>query len=179
MRVTSLVGRLQAPGLILASRPCSYFSRAVSTDSNRRNLANKMLAIYNQYSLDGIDIDWEYPAKGGIDSNGRSPDDSKNYLKFLVILRELLPAGAKITAATQVWPFASDDWQGSPMTDVRGFADVFDWITIMNYDVWGSASSHRLPLSRVAQKLILLARCLASSLDDQPTRAERAPLERL
>lgn len=103
-----------------------------------------MLAMYNQYNLDGLDIDWEYPASGGIDSNRRSPNDSKNYLAFLRVLRQKLPAGAKLTAATQVWPFSGDDSRGSPLTDVTGFAEVFDWITIMNYDVWGSASSFKL-----------------------------------
>lgn len=111
-----------------------------------------MLAIYNKYSLDGIDIDWEYPAKGGIESNRRSPQDSANYLIFLKLLRQVLPASAKITAATQVWPFGGDDKDASPLTNVVGFAEVFDWITIMNYDVWGCALPSLLhpPTSRRA-----------------------------
>ena len=97
-----------------------------------------MLALYNKFSLDGIDIDWEYPGVGGAEGNGISSSDSANYLLFLQTLRKTLPTGAKITAAVQVWPFAGPD--GNPMRDVSAFAKVFDWITIMNYDVWGSSS---------------------------------------
>ena len=40
-----------------------------------------------------------------------------------------------ITAATSILPFVGTD--GSPKSDVSEFAKVFDWIAIMNYDVWG------------------------------------------
>lgn len=98
-----------------------------------------MLSMYNQYSLDGLDIDWEYPGVMGQDGNIVSSSDSANYLLFLQLLRKTLPAGAKITAATQVWPFAGTN--GNPLRDVSAFAEVFDWITVMNYDVWGSSNT--------------------------------------
>ena len=52
--------------------------------------------------------------------------DSSNFLEFLQLLRATLPHGAKITAATQVWPFA--DEKGQPLADVRAFAKLLDWI---------------------------------------------------
>lgn len=61
--------------------------------------------------------------------------DSANFLLFLQELREALPSGALITAATQVWPFAGPD--GNPLKDVSAFAKVLDWILVMNYDIWG------------------------------------------
>jgi hypothetical protein len=107
--------------------------------------------------------DWEYPGTGGQDGNIVSGTDSANYLIFLELLKTMLPSGAKISAAVQVsraclfqslqtrncplnlrfsflfrskvWPFAGPD--GNPMSDVSAFAKVLDWITIMNYDVWG------------------------------------------
>ena len=112
-----------------------YFSTASSTSANRQKLANNILALYNQFQLDGIDIDWEYPGQAGNDGNVISPNDSANYLLFLQTLRKTLPSAAKITAATMTVPFA--DSQGSPMRDVSAFAKVLDWILIMNYDSWG------------------------------------------
>ncbi|KAL7417620.1 glycoside hydrolase superfamily [Mrakia frigida] len=117
----------------------AYFSTAVSTPAQRTALATKMLAMYNKFNLDGIDIDWEYPGTGGASGNIISPYDSDNYLRFLQLLRATLPDGAKITAAVQVWPFAGED--GNPMSDVSAFAKVFDWVTIMNYDIWGSSKT--------------------------------------
>ncbi|KAG9015421.1 hypothetical protein FRB94_000025 [Tulasnella sp. JGI-2019a] len=115
-----------------------HFSTAVSTSANRKTFVRNILQVYNQFSIDGIDIDWEYPGHMGQDGNIVSPTDSANFILFLNALRAALPAGAVITAATQAWPFAGPD--GSPMSDVSAFAAVLDWILIMNYDVWGSSS---------------------------------------
>jgi chitinase len=116
-----------------------YFSAAVSSESNRMTFANNIASVYNQYSLDGIDIDWEYPGVLGSGSNGVSSSDTANFLLFLNTLRATLPSDAFISAATQVWPFADEN--GSPSTDVSGFAKVLDWITVMNYDIWGSSDT--------------------------------------
>ncbi|KAG8936045.1 hypothetical protein FRC02_004958 [Tulasnella sp. 418] len=116
-----------------------YFSTAVSTSENRKLFAQNFVAIYNKFNLDGIDIDWEYPGTPGDSGNVVSSSDSRNFLEFLKVLRVSLPQGAVITAATQVWPFAGPD--GRPMSDVREFAKLFDWILMMNYDVWGSSST--------------------------------------
>ncbi|WVN86481.1 uncharacterized protein L203_101645 [Cryptococcus depauperatus CBS 7841] len=117
----------------------AYFSAIVANDSVRLTFVSNILDMYNQYHLDGIDIDWEYPGTLGAEGNIVSGNDSANYLIFLQDLRATLPEGAIITTAAQVWPFA--DSNGSPMSDVTEFSKVLDWILIMNYDVWGSSSS--------------------------------------
>ncbi|OWZ52219.1 chitinase [Cryptococcus neoformans] len=117
----------------------AYFSTIVANDALRATFVSNIYDIYNQYNLDGIDIDWEYPGTAGADGNAVSSDDSANFLIFLQDLRAALPSEAIITTATQVWPFA--DSNGNPMTDVSEFAKVLDWILIMNYDVWGSSST--------------------------------------
>jgi hypothetical protein len=92
------------------------------------------LSAYTRFNLDGIDIDWEYPNGTGA-GNEKSSNDSANFLKFLKLLRNQLPVEARITAATQDFPFAGKD--GQPLSDVSDFAGVLDWILVMNYDVWG------------------------------------------
>lgn len=79
--------------------------------------------------------DWEYPGVQGAGNNQVSSTDSARFLTFLQLLRAQLPESAKLTAATQVTPFAGPD--GTPMRDVSAFAQVLDWILIMNYDIWG------------------------------------------
>lgn len=44
-----------------------------------------------------------------------------------------------LSAAAGITPFS--DASGNPATNVSGFAEVLDYIAIMNYDVWGSWSS--------------------------------------
>ena len=115
--------------------PARYFSTAVATTANRRRFSSNLLALYKQFHLDGVDIDWEYPGQGGNDGNRVSPSDTANFLTFLQTLRTTLPPGAKITAATMTVPFANSN--GDPLQDASGFAKVLDWILIMNYDTWG------------------------------------------
>lgn len=99
--------------------------------------ASNILDAYNRFSLDGIDIDWEYPSQQGNAGNGVSTSDTTNFLLFLQLLRRMLPSSAKVTAATQTVPFAGSN--GLPLQDLSEFANVLDWVVLMNYDVWGCA----------------------------------------
>jgi len=116
-----------------------HFSAAVATEGSRKKFASNILDAYNRFSLDGIDIDWEYPGQQGNAGNGVSSSDTANFLRFLQHLRSMLPPSAKITAATQIVPFAGSN--GHPLQDVSEFAKVVDWILLMNYDVWGCTPS--------------------------------------
>ena len=116
-----------------------FFSRGVRTAPARSSFAKAILHAYKNFDLDGIDIDWEYPNGDGA-GNEKSPKDAANFLKFLKLLRKMLPPNATITAAVALAPFTGPD--GQPLSDVREFADVLDWVLLMNYDVWGCESFH-------------------------------------
>jgi chitinase len=112
----------------------AHFSRAVRTSAGRTTLCKSILEAYQTYNLDGIDLDWEYPNSPGA-GNEYGSDDSEHFVKFLRQLRKTLPPTARITAAASDLPFMGKD--GQPMTDVSAFADVLDWVLLMNYDVFG------------------------------------------
>jgi chitinase len=69
-----------------------------------------------------------------------SPNDTSNFLLFLQELRGT-SHGKKLilTAATPLLPWMDENGENS--ADVSPFAKIFDYIAIMNYDVWGSWSS--------------------------------------
>lgn len=105
------------------------------SEHNRAIFVQSILATYNSFGLDGIDIDWEYPGRKGASKNRFDPSDLSNFLAFLRLLRATLPPEARISAAAETTPFAGTD--GKPMTDLSDFAGVLDWVLIMNYDLWG------------------------------------------
>ena len=113
----------------------SHFSSAVASDKSRKTFANNILAAYITFKLDGIDIDWEYPGRQGAEGNIVNSKDTPNFLSFLIILRATLPPTARISAAVQTSTFL--DTEAHPMSDLSDFAQVLDWVTLMNYDVWG------------------------------------------
>ncbi|KAL5514322.1 hypothetical protein ACEPAG_2410 [Sanghuangporus baumii] len=117
-----------------------FFSTAVGDETNRTAFIQSLLSLVSQYSLDGLDFDWEYPNADGIGCNARSPTDASNFLSFLQALRAE-PAGSNLTlsAATSIRPFNGQD--GTPLTDVSQFAGALNFISIMNYDIWGSWSA--------------------------------------
>lgn len=115
-----------------------------------------MTDFATEYHLDGIDFEyahvsgvvvlsfantlnsWEEPAVQGIGCNTILPNDTSNFLEFLKELREH-PVGSQLilTAATAISPWPDAD--GNP-SNVTEFAALFDYVAIMNYDVWGSWS---------------------------------------
>ena len=121
-----------------------FFSSNVASAENRTAFVQTVTDLVTNYSLDGLDFDWEYPNKDGVGCNVRSTSDSANFLSFLQELRQhpvAAPGKLVLSAATSIVPFAGDDATGTPMTNVSAFADVLDWIEVMNYDVWGSWST--------------------------------------
>ncbi|KAF8827112.1 hypothetical protein HHX47_DHR5000711 [Lentinula edodes] len=117
-----------------------YFSTAMGSAENRTQFVKAITDFATNYSLDGINFDWEYPNKQGIGCNIVNANDTDNFLAFLQEVRTD-PVGANLTlsAATAITPFF--DSKGNALTNVSAFADVFDFVTVMNYDVWGSWST--------------------------------------
>jgi chitinase len=80
-------------------------------------------------------LSWEYPGLAGIGCNTLSANDTDNFLAFLTELRAAMP-NISLSAATSINPFMSSDLT-TPSANVSAFAKVFDYIAIMNYDIWG------------------------------------------
>ncbi|KIK67736.1 glycoside hydrolase family 18 protein [Collybiopsis luxurians FD-317 M1] len=117
-----------------------FFSTSVGSAENRTLFVKALTDFATNYSLDGINFDWEYPNKQGIGCNVVNESDTANFLAFLQELRED-PVGNDLilSAATAITPFVDSD--GTASTNVSAFAEVFDYINIMVYDIWGSWSA--------------------------------------
>ncbi|KAJ1892836.1 hypothetical protein LPJ81_005480, partial [Coemansia sp. IMI 209127] len=130
-----------------------YFSTLVKDTSASNPFITNIVNFVESNNLDGIDIDWEYPGRAGNDGNIiDEANDTPNYLKFVTNLRAAFTSkfgnGAKlITMAVRVQPF---DVNGSPSSDVSGFAKVVDFANIMQYDIngaWIATTGPNAPLN--------------------------------
>ncbi|KAK5657298.1 hypothetical protein OQA88_3360 [Cercophora sp. LCS_1] len=100
--------------------------------ANRNKLATNIANFAKQYNLDGIDIDWEYPAAHDLPHiPPAGPIDGPNYLKFLQLLRSLLPAHMTLSIAA---PASYWYLKGFPIAEM---AKVLDYIVYMTYDLHG------------------------------------------
>ena len=53
----------------------TYFSGCAKDDARRATLVASTIEKVREDGWDGVDVDWEYPITGGVDSNQVDPDD--------------------------------------------------------------------------------------------------------
>ncbi|KAF9395356.1 hypothetical protein CPC16_008589 [Podila verticillata] len=130
-----------------------YFSPLAATQQGRKIFIDGAVQFVQDYNLDGIDIDWEYPGRLGSTCNAFDEKNDAN--NFLILLQELraafseMPRGdqLEISLATRIVPF---DGPNGQLTDVSEFAKVVNHINVMAYDIngpWGSVTGANAPFA--------------------------------
>jgi chitinase len=125
------------------------FSQAAATPESRRALSASCVDFMTTYGFDGIDIDWEYPVSGGLQSG--SPQDRTNYTLLLREFRTQLDVAAVgnrhylLTVAAPAGP------QNIANLQVDEVGATVDWINLMTYDYhggWDTTTGHNAPMAR-------------------------------
>lgn len=106
------------------------FSNMAKRAEGIKAFAESCLDALNQYGLDGIDIDWEYPChdEAGIDA---APEDRVNFTALLSALRALLPKPKLLSIAAGAGDYFIRD------TEIEKVAALCDYIQLMTYDMRG------------------------------------------
>jgi chitinase len=117
------------------------FSDAALTDISRQKLAKSCVAFMKKYDFDGVDIDWEYPGGGGLETNKTRTEDRQNFTLLLAELRKQLDAQGKLDKKKYLLTIAAP---AGPKTykniELDKIAVHLDWINLMTYDFHGSWS---------------------------------------
>lgn len=121
-----------------------FFSDAVLTESSRLKFARTNAAIVEEYNLDGVDIDWEYPGMRGEDNVFR-PEDKGNFtLMFAAIRKELdalsVKTGKRYLLTTAVPCFT----RFLEITEMGKAQQYLDYVNLMAYDFYvaGDTAGH-------------------------------------
>ncbi|KAI8881284.1 glycoside hydrolase family 18 protein [Backusella circina FSU 941] len=129
-----------------------FFSRILRTEDSRERFADKLVEMVDEYNLNGINLDWEYPNDpSGVTCNEKNPQDTENLLSFVKQLREQLqqkfPDEHKlITAAVSTNVFKDEDQNNTEQLDGE-WNEYMDGIYVMAYDLSGIYSETALPNS--------------------------------
>ena len=111
------------------------FSDAVLTEEGRKAFAKSSVDIIAQYGLDGVDIDWEYPAIPGDDGNVYRPEDKQNYTLMFAAIRAELDALEKETNKKYLLTTAVGGFQEYiDNTEMEKAQQYLDYVNIMTYD---------------------------------------------
>lgn len=128
------------------------FSEVASTAAGRTTFARSCVDFAVEHGFDGIDIDWEYPAGGGLETNGSSPDDVHNYTLLLAALRDELDARRASLGRSEAFLLTIAAPAGPSLIshlEPAAIAGEVDWINVMTYDYhggWALTTGHNAPL---------------------------------
>lgn len=108
----------------------------MARDANKRaEFCQSCKKHIDDYGLDGIDIDWEYPTAGPSE-NGKHPDDTRNFSLLLKELREAI-GNTKIISYASSSSAKYVDWETAML--------YLDYVNVMTYDM-GDPPYHNAPL---------------------------------
>lgn len=124
------------------------FSDAVLTDSARTKFATSAVAIIKKYKLDGVDIDWEYPAMPGDVGNVYRPEDKQNFTLMFAAIRKELDALEKEDGQKKLLTTAVAGWEEFiPNSEMDKAQAYLDYVNVMSYDLFsGDTTVHHAGL---------------------------------
>lgn len=124
------------------------FSDMSHTAENRKKFVESVVNFNREYHLDGLDVDWEYPAIPAANTGAR-PEDKQNFTLLMKELREAL----NTLEREQILTFASAGWKryynNIEITEVMKHVD---FMNVMTYDQVGGNSpftGHHTPLGYI------------------------------
>lgn len=106
------------------------FSDAAVSRASREKFARSVVALLREHSLDGVDLDWEYPGQSVAGIRSR-PEDKQNFTALLREMREQLGDRYLLT-------IASADREYFDFTEMDRLHVYLDWINVMSYDFFNS-----------------------------------------
>ena len=116
------------------------FSDAVLTPESRSRFIDSVVAFVEQYNLDGLDIDWEYPGQIGAGNRFR-PEDKVNYTLVLAELRERFNREQRKLGRPLLLTIAAGASQEFlEHTEMRRVARSVDTVNLMAYDYYEPGS---------------------------------------
>lgn len=108
------------------------FSEMAADDGFRMSFAKDCRRVIDEFGLDGVDIDWEYPTSSaaGISS---SPEDTDNFTLLMRDVREMIGKAKCLTIASV---------DAAKFIDFEAILPYVDFVNVMSYDMAGAPKHH-------------------------------------
>lgn len=111
---------------------CSFCSELFAAAAQRQNFARTTVALFKQYDIDGLDLDWEYPAIEGYPGHKYDAGDKNNFTELIKALRQEMGNDYLLTFAAGgfvKYLEQSVDWDA--------VMPLVDFVNLMTYDLVG------------------------------------------
>lgn len=108
------------------------FSEMAADSKLRKAFAEDCKRVVNDFNLDGIDIDWEYPTQSSANISS-SPEDIQNFTFLMRDLRQVLGKKKLLTCATAA---------NGTYYDFPNSLKYMDFVNVMAYDMANPPKHH-------------------------------------
>lgn len=115
------------------------FSEMAADENNRLSFAKDCQRVVQEFGLDGIDIDWEYPTSSAANISS-SPDDTDNFTLLMRDIRQAIGKDKLLTLASVA---------SAQYINFRDILNDIDFVNIMSYDM-ANAPRHHSTLYRAS-----------------------------
>lgn len=142
---------------------CAPCSDLFANAQHRETFAKTTVALLQKYQLDGLDLDWEYPAIEGFPGHKYDTADRRNFTELLRVLRKEMNHRYLLTFAAGgfvKYLEESIDWPA--------VHPLVDFINLMTYDLVGgyaTVTGHHTPLYSYREAQESTDKCVGWLLD--------------
>ena len=113
------------------------FSEMAADPNNRKAFVADCKRVVDQFNLDGIDLDWEYPSQTAGGRISASPEDIDNFTILMREIREILGKKKLLTFASVMT---------AQYVDFKAVEPYVDFVNIMTYDMGNPPNFHHAAL---------------------------------
>ena len=109
---------------------CKTCSQVFNTESGRREFSQSVLQILKDYHVDGLDLDWEYPAIESLPGHQFLPEDRTNFTWLIKSLRETIGPDYELSLAAggfKDYLTRSVEWSK--------IIPLVNYVNVMSYDL--------------------------------------------
>ncbi len=142
---------------------CSFCSDLFASEEHRKIFAKTTVTLFKKYGIDGLDLDWEYPAIEGYPGHKYDAPDKNNFTELVKALRQEMgndyllsfAAGGFVKYLEQ-----SVDW--------NAVIPLVDFVNLMTYDLVGgyaTVTGHHTPLHDYMPEQESTGKCVNWLLD--------------
>jgi chitinase len=126
------------------------FSDMAASRESRAQFIDSVVAFLDQYRLDGLDVDWEYPGQAGAGNRFR-PEDKRNYTLLLAETRQRFNREQRKLGKPLLLSVAAGASQSFlDHTEMSRVAHAVDTVNLMAYDYYepgsGKITGNHAPL---------------------------------
>ncbi len=123
---------------------CAPCSDLFASDEQRKTFAKTTVDLFRKYDVDGIDLDWEYPAIEGYPGHKYIPEDRDHFTELVRALRREMGTRYLISFAAGGF----DDYLEQSV-DWDAVSPLVDFVNLMTYDLvsgFSKMTGHHTPL---------------------------------